>query len=341
MSTETVLNVEPAILEMGLSVAALVARNVDNTQIKPGLIAYRRHVAGQLADYWKNRSAQAHPVIEEYHRVHHQFGQLQEPPAPQKLINHLRRNRDLTSSSALVDCYNLVSARTLLSIGAHELGKLALPITLRIAGAGDVFVPLGETKPLELVAEFAYIDANRSIICRADVLQCEGSKTTRDSRDVLFFFQGNRLLPATVMLKGIWLLSEMVTSFCGGTTELVSFFDAGPTVHPVPLKPTISFETFTQLQLQKGRILSVRRLAKLPALSAVTVQTNTRTEALVLSSAFPDLLPGDDGILVVTDLHPLTVAGETFTSFVPVLRNRAGAGPFKVDSAIEDGARLF
>jgi DNA/RNA-binding domain of Phe-tRNA-synthetase-like protein len=337
----TVLDVEPVILEAGLSTAALVARNVDNTHIKPDLIAYRRQVAGQLADYWKNRSAQAHPVIEEYHRVHHQFGQLQEPPAPQKLINNLRRNRDLTSSSALVDCYNLVSAKTLLSIGAHDLDKLALPITLRIAGPGDRFVPLGETEPREVTGEFAYIDANRSIICRADVLQCEGSKTTRDSRDVVFFFQGNKLLPATVMLKGIWLLSEMVTRFCGGATEVVSFFAAQSLVHEVPLKPTVSFETFTQLQLQKGRVVSVRRLAKLPAFSAITVQTTSRMEALVLTSALPGHLSGDEGILVVTDLHPLTVAGETFTSFVPILRNRAGVGPFKVEAAIEDGARLF
>src|SRR5262249_54170481 len=149
----------------------------------------------------------------------------------------------------VVDCYNIVSARTLLSLGAHDLDKLALPITLRTTTPQDIFVPLGATAPQPLAEEYAYVDSRGSIICRLDVLQCEATKTTRESRDIVFFFQGNNYLPATVLLKGIWLLAEMVTSFCGGTAEVVSFFDAAATMNTIPLKPPISIETFKQLNL--------------------------------------------------------------------------------------------
>lgn len=334
------LDVAPNILEMGLSAAVLVARNVDNTRTVPELIAYRRAAGRRLAAYWKNRSISAHPVIREYHRAHEKFGALEEPPAPEKLITYVRRNRDFTASGAVVDCYNIVSARTLLSIGAHDLDKLTLPITLRITTPQDVFIPLGETAPGTLSEEYAYVDSRGSIICRLDVLQCEHTKTTKESRNIAFFLQGNKYLPATALLKGAWLLSELVTSFCGGTTEIVSFFDASPTLHTTTMKPHISFETFKHLNLLKGTVLRARPLSNLAALSTVTVQTKREIEALALSSVLPDQVVGQQ-VIVATDLHPLVTAGETYASYLLTLHKEEFAAPLQIDAAIPDGERLY
>lgn len=334
------LDVAPTLLERGLSASALVVRNIDNTRTVPELIAYRRAVGQRLAAYWKNRSISAHPVIREYHQVHEQFGALEEPPAPEKLITYVRRNRDFTASGAVVDCYNIVSARTLLSIGAHDLDKLALPITLRITRPQDVFIPLGGTEPQTLSEEYAYIDPQGSIICRLDVLQCEQTKTTKESRNIVFFLQGNKCLPATVLLKGAWLLSEMVARFCGGTTELVSFFDAGPVLRTISMKPHISFETFKHLNLQKGTVLRARPLQNKPALSTVTIQTKREMEALALSSVLTDQVVGQK-VIVITDLYPLVIAGETFTSYLPTLHKEESATPLQIEAAIPDGERLY
>lgn len=334
------LDVAPDLLAIGLSAIALVARNVDNTRTVPELIAYRRAVGQRLAPYWKNRSISAHPVIREYHRVHAQFGVLKELSAPENLINYVRRNRDFTASGAVVDCYNIVSARTLLSIGAHDLDKLAIPITLRTTLPQDVFIPLGETEPQPLSEEYAYVDAQGSIICRLDVLQCEPTKTNKESSNIVFFLQGNRCLPTTVLLKGAWLLSEMVASFCGGTTEIVSFFDASPALHAVSLKPHISFETFKHLNLQKGTVLRARALSHMTALSTVTIQTKREIEALAVSSVLPDQVVGQD-VIVATDLHPLVIAGQTFTSYLLTLHKEERATLLQIAAAIPDGQRLY
>src|SRR5436189_4588346 len=159
MRTRMLLDVTPKSLELGLSAAALVARNVDNTRTVPELIAYRRAVGRKLAAHWKNRSISAHPAIREYHRLHQRFALEDESPAPEKLITYVRRNRDFTASGAVVDCYNIVSARTLLSIGAHDLSKLSLPITLRTTTPKDTFTPLGETNAKTIYDEYAYVDA--------------------------------------------------------------------------------------------------------------------------------------------------------------------------------------
>jgi DNA/RNA-binding domain of Phe-tRNA-synthetase-like protein len=332
------LDVAPRLLELGLSTAALVARNVNNTRTVPELIAYRRAVGRKLAAHWKNRSISAHPAILEYHRLHQLFGVEDEPPAPEKLITYVRRNRDFTASGSVIDCYNVVSARTLLSIGAHDLVKLSLPITLRTTTPQDVFIPLGETAAKTLSEEYAYVDPQGSVICRLDVLQCEHTKTTRDTLEIAFFLQGNRSLPAAVLLKGAWLLSEMVTTFCGGTVELVDFFDGGPVAPAVTMKPKISFETFKHLKLQKATVKDVSPLPNLAALSAVTVQAKDQIEALIPSSA---LAGGQEEVLVATDLHPIAVAGKTFTAYVPSLHRGDLATALQVEAEIPNGERLY
>src|ERR1051326_7161445 len=170
------LEVAPEIRDMGLPTAALVARGIDNTKTIPELLAYRRAGGRRLAAYWRNRSISAPPAIREYHRVHEVFGVSGEAPAPEKLVLFVRRNRDFTSAGAVVDCYNIVSARTLLSLGAHDLDRLDLPITLRRITESDVFQPLGTGDSRHLAGEFGYVDVHDRVICRLDVLQCEWSK---------------------------------------------------------------------------------------------------------------------------------------------------------------------
>jgi DNA/RNA-binding domain of Phe-tRNA-synthetase-like protein len=325
---------------MGLSAAALVMRQVDNTRTAPELVAYRRQFGQQLAAYWKNRSISAHPAIEEYHRVHQQIGVTGEPPSPEKLVLYIRRHRDLNALTAVVDCYNLVSARTLLSLGAHDLDKLATPVTLRRFTAEDVFVPLGKTEERRLPGEYGYVDPLGRIICRLEVLQGDYSKTTRESRNVFIILQGNRCLPAPVLLKGTWLLAEMIEKFCGGKAEVVSFNDAGPALRQAGNKPPIAIDSFKQLNLQVGTLLRTEALPSLPALSAVTVQLGRETEALAPSSSMPANRIGQQ-VLVASGLHPLMVAGKSFRAYVLSVHTAAGTEVLQVASAIPEGSRLY
>jgi DNA/RNA-binding domain of Phe-tRNA-synthetase-like protein len=257
------LEIAPELLAMGLSVAALTVHGVDNSRTSSELIAYRRQQAQRLATYWKNRSITSHPAVCEYHRIHDLVGAHGQTPAPEKLITYVRRQRDLTATGPIIDCYNLV-LRTLLSIGAHDIARLASPVTLRYATAGDIFVPLGQTEEQRFPGEYAYIDPRNRIICRLDVLQCEHSKVASESRDILCFLQGNRCLPASILLKAAWLLAEMIETFCGGHAELVAFHDADSVELPTVGKLTISLESFKQLNLQVGTVLQVERHSDLP-----------------------------------------------------------------------------
>jgi DNA/RNA-binding domain of Phe-tRNA-synthetase-like protein len=220
------LQVSPELLQVGLSTAVVVARGVDNSRNPPELMAYRRSVGRQLGSYWKNRSLSTHPAIQEYERVHRLFGVAGEPAAPEKILRYVRRHQDFMVAGAVVDSYNIVSAKTMLSIGAHDLSKLNTPVALRRIEAEDVFVPLDETSPRSCVGEYAYVDPDHRVICRMEALQGDHSKVDGGSRDIVFFLQGNAALSGQELLAGSWLLVELIETFCRGKAELVEFLEA-------------------------------------------------------------------------------------------------------------------
>ena len=220
------LQVSPELRQLGLATAVVVARGVDNSRNPPELMAYRRAVGRQLGAYWKNRSLSTHPALQEYERVHRLFGVAAEPAAPEKILRYIRRHQDFTIAGAVVDSYNIVSAKTLLSIGAHDLAKLRTPVTLRPVEPDDVFIPLEETSPRSCVGEYAYVEPDHRVICRMEVLQGDHSKVDSGSRDIVFFLQGNAALSSQELLAGSWLLVELIETFCGGKAELVELLEA-------------------------------------------------------------------------------------------------------------------
>ena len=342
-----VLQVDSELLQAGLASSAVVARGIDNTKISAELIAYRRHVGKRLASFWKKRSLADDPGLAGYQQAHAAYGVEDEPSAPEKLVMYVRRNKDFTSTGAIVDCYNIVSARTRLSIGAHDLDKLATPVTLRVCTDQDTFEPLKlnelqeETPPV--AGEYGYVDPDGRVICRMDILQCEYSKTTRDTRDAVFFLQANSNLSAAALLKGSWLLAEMLERFTGAKTELVNFYDGfsdtgGGAKTSGRGKPTIEFDEFKGLDLRKGGVAEVSPLDGMPALSAVTVAVGDgEVRALTPTSALPSDASGQ-GVVVVCGLNPIAAGGQTFDAY---LLSADGASLLSVESPIPDGTPLY
>jgi DNA/RNA-binding domain of Phe-tRNA-synthetase-like protein len=333
------LDVAPDLLELGLSACAVVARGVDVRRVLPALVAYRREAGQRLAGHWKNRSISTHPAIREYHRLHELFGVSGEPPAPEKLITYIRRHRDFTASGPVVDCYNIVSARTLLSIGAHDLERLATPVTLRRCTEADSFTPLGQSKPQPLAGEYGYLDSRSCVICRMEVLQGEHTKVTPETRDVVFFLQNNACLPTGLLLKGAWWLAEAVERFCGGTAHLAAFIEAPAKLMSHLSKPLVSVEVFRQPELRVGTVREIAQSVDLPALSVVRVGLDSEVEAMALTSAVSDDLVGRQ-VVVAAGLHPLTTGGRTFTAYLPAAQTANGMAALRVESNIPDGSRL-
>src|SRR5262249_39491632 len=97
-----------------------------------------------------------------------------EQPSVERLLSYALKRGDLPAINSLVDAYNLVSLRSLCSLGAHNLEKIDMPMSLRLLTGNETFTPLGSDKPVSVIAgEYGYVDASGRVLCRLDVLQAE------------------------------------------------------------------------------------------------------------------------------------------------------------------------
>jgi DNA/RNA-binding domain of Phe-tRNA-synthetase-like protein len=145
-------------------------------------------------------------------------------PSVERLIGFALKRGDLPAINNLVDAYNLVSVRSLCSLGAHDLDTISLPVTLRRLGGHESFTPLGGTAEEPVTGgEFGYVDSGQVVLCRLDVLQAEFSKVTTSSRNVLLIVEGTVGHSAQLLDQAVQDIIELVARHCGGTAEVVAY----------------------------------------------------------------------------------------------------------------------
>jgi DNA/RNA-binding domain of Phe-tRNA-synthetase-like protein len=135
----------------------------------------------------------------------------------ESLLRYLLKHRRLPRVNPLVDLYNLVSVETRLSMGAHDLARVAGDVTLRFTDGSEWFHPLGAAGPEPVRAgEYAYVDGSNDLICRLDVRQAEKTRLTPGTADCLFIIQGNAATEPAQLRRATEHLIKLVGEFCGG-----------------------------------------------------------------------------------------------------------------------------
>ena len=163
----------------------------------------------------------AHPVLAAYRELHGRVGAEGVVPPAQHLISLAKANGRLPNLNTVVDSYNLVSAQTGFSIGAHDCAYLVGDVAFRITGGGERYRPLGEPAPVPVKAgQYACMDGEK-IICLMDVKQCEETRITKQTSEFVIYVQGNSRTTPHDVQDGLQRLGALVTEICGGTYELV------------------------------------------------------------------------------------------------------------------------
>jgi DNA/RNA-binding domain of Phe-tRNA-synthetase-like protein len=164
---------------------------------------------------------EAHPVLAAYRELHQLAGVDGVLPPAQHLISLAKANGRLPNINTVVDCYNLVSAQTGLSIGAHDCAHVRGDVAFRITTGSERYIPLGEPKPVPVKSgQYACMD-DEKIICLMDVKQCEETRITKQTSEFVVYVQGNRQTTANDVRDGLQRLGVLVAEICGGTYEIV------------------------------------------------------------------------------------------------------------------------
>ncbi len=213
-------------LGLGLRAGAVVFRGVRVADAPADL---RRETAREAeairARFAGPADVRALPEVVAFANVLRKVGvnPRRDQPSVERLLTFALKRGDLPVINGFVDAYNLVSVRTLCSLGAHDLDTLLLPVALRTLTGGESFAPLGAEGPVPVTpGEFGYVDAAGRVLCRLDVLQADFSKVTRASRNVLLIVEGTASHTPEAFRRAFAEAVERIAQCCGGTAEVIA-----------------------------------------------------------------------------------------------------------------------
>lgn len=140
------------------------------------------------------QDALGHPHLQGYRDLHRTIGVTDERliPSPESMIRLLLAHQSLQSLGEMIDLYNAISLKHLVSAGAHDAEKLGQRLALAINQPGITFRPLGQKKRQRLPAnEYSYVTDGQRAICRLECKQAHETKIRAETRSWLFVLQGN------------------------------------------------------------------------------------------------------------------------------------------------------
>ena len=212
---------------LGLRAGAIMFRNVRVTASSSAQRAEMADAAAAVQARFSNASAiRADPHVASFRAILQQVGAntKKDQPSLERLLSFAHKRGDLPAINNLVDAYNLVSVRSSCSLGAHDLDRITLPVALRLLDGSETFTPLGTDRPAPVTAgEYGYVDASNRLLCRLDVLQADFSKVTEATVNALLIVEGTVAHSAQDLRNAFAEVIELVTHYCGGTGEVISF----------------------------------------------------------------------------------------------------------------------
>lgn len=220
------LLVSPAVAEMGIDVCMALVRGAGVSNKSNPLEKRKKGVVAELQP--QVEALLDHPILREYRRLQQDAGLVDSLPPAQHLLTLVGRNGRLPNINTVVDCYNLVSVQTLLSIGAHDAAHIAGEVVRFVVTDGsEKYTPLGEAEPIPVSpGEYAAMDTEK-ILCRMDVKQCAETRITKETNAFIVYVQGNRETTYAYLQKALSDVCELIKEICGGTFEIIEREIAG------------------------------------------------------------------------------------------------------------------
>jgi DNA/RNA-binding domain of Phe-tRNA-synthetase-like protein len=213
-------------VRLGLRAGAVVFRGVRVGPRPPELHAEVAAAVREVrARFASPAAVRALPEVAAFHDVLRRAGAnpRREQPSVERLLTFALKRGDLPAVNGLVDAYNLASVRSLCSLGAHDLDRIAPPVTLRLLTGSEPFTPLGAAAPAAVVpGEYGYVDARGRVLCRLDVLQADFSKVTADTANALLIVEGTVAHRPEALRQAFADATDLVKHYCGGTAEVVA-----------------------------------------------------------------------------------------------------------------------
>jgi DNA/RNA-binding domain of Phe-tRNA-synthetase-like protein len=214
-------SVSPEIFEAfpGLRVGMVVARGIDNRGVCPGIRASIEKIQKDIRIDLSPESLIEQPKIQSWRKAYAVFGA--KPRKHRSSVESLYRmtleGKDFRSINKIVDVYNYISLKHMIPVGGDDLAKVEGHVVLKFARGEELFTPLGSDEvQTARQGEVIYMD-EKDVLCRRwNWRECEKTKMTEESRDVLLISEGLPPVGPKEMEEIVDDLSQWVERYCGG-----------------------------------------------------------------------------------------------------------------------------
>lgn len=211
-------------------VALVVAEGLEIAPERgPGLAQAVAEVEAEVAAFLGERPLNEVPELQVWRAAYKAMGvkKTSYRSSVERLLKQIQQGRGLPRIGNLVDCYNAVSARHRLPIGADDLDKVTGGLAFRRARPGDDFFALGAEPRVNdppKAREVVYADGEKLLCRRWNWYQDARSATTPGTRRAALTVQwlgGEIALEPAVEELAAWLGAH-----CGARTAW-AIADAG------------------------------------------------------------------------------------------------------------------
>lgn len=160
-----------------------------------------------------------HPYVSSWRRMYRAFGTKagDHRPSAEALLRRALGGRVIPTINTAVDAYNVVSLKHLIPMGGFDLDKVAGDILLRFSAGGERFLPIGASKAEETYkGEVVYADYVRILTRRWNYRDCDETKITEETRNIVMFADGSPEIPVEAVWSAVEELASLLGSICGG-----------------------------------------------------------------------------------------------------------------------------
>ncbi|MCD8028497.1 MAG: hypothetical protein LUF02_07535 [Erysipelotrichaceae bacterium] len=121
-------NTQQDVKDLGVKCIGVEIDGVDNHTISKEYLAYRKNMIESLYNQYQGYDIKHDDIIEGFYQLHEKVHvkRRKNLPASENLVKLLLKHEDLPSVNKIVDIYNILSVKTKLSLGAHDIDLLVI-----------------------------------------------------------------------------------------------------------------------------------------------------------------------------------------------------------------------
>ena len=215
---------DQGVLDLGIKIVTARIFGVKNSDQNADFEDLKKKELEEIGSILSGKKYNDDLILDGFRDLHTKIGRSNREyiASPESLRRQFIERGRFPHINMLVDIYNLVSLRTGLALGAHDIDKVDGNVTLKLTTGDEKFIPLGKTEPVRIFpGEYGYVDDGDNVICRMEVLQVEPTKVTLSSGDIFLIVEGNANTNLEYVRKVAETVCAMITMYCGGSYSLL------------------------------------------------------------------------------------------------------------------------